>query len=648
MLGTEQQEPLYSDDAIEALYRDDFAEARVRDGLVAAYARQARLTRDGGQFAEGIICVAPIGDGRICEAKVVWDRDYGEQVLDVGPFADVTRRVAETLVYGPAFGPAYRSGLVQFLHHPIDGSYRMVTAQGEMRLKRFLQQRVVLFIPHNPGGRHEGEGVRIVLMWTAEVGPFVNNVHTRGSQWSRGRLLALFYCGRLHKLRVSNIPGELAFARLDDDTRLVLAPHASPEGGKPAQVEVQLVHVDILLGETTQRLGTCPIDADLAPDSLEQVIWTDGSGTLSRSWSQEPGREEPAEPGPVSARADRSAAPPTPRTAGTARLKVAPEVQEEQGPPHPAVVPLLIRYFGDLAEKSGVAKGLRNLVCRPGDGGEISPMMRACLRGVNLRGRGDALWRELEAAGDFTNVWHTRIRYYFLAQLECDSVVCRRCVNSTQRRLVFGEFCSLYSLGSRKLCVLYRTTPERVLAEWEASQAAGRGAAQEHHEPPPRAPPPPPPSTTPTAPASAPSAPTPTVRANTVDPVTPPPAVPHPPSMNEPPRPRPSSPTAVVAPSSDAPSFASDSHGDVAEPPPRQAPEPRSRSVAGQPEPPGPNPAKQTLPGPFRAPEPRPGPLTDEQPRFRRYYPSDDRKIEDIRDDDGDGDGTARGPPEER
>lgn len=633
-------------DELEQRYSRGFSEAR-GDGLPAAYASQARWTPDGFEFAEGFIAVVPIGDGKICEAKIIWDRTYGEQVLEVGPVADVMGRITEITLYGPAFGPAYQSGSVLFLHHPIDGSHRMVTAQGEIRLKRFLQHRVVLFIPHNPGNRREGEAIRIVGMSaSADVGQFVDTVHARGSQWSRGRSLAVFHRGRLHRLRVSNFPGELAFACLDGDTRLVLVPHAVSEGDMPAQVEVHLIRVDVLHGETTERLGICPIDADVVPDGPEQVVWSDGSGTAPSGRStQNHGGEEPAATRVgLSPRVHRSAVPP--RTAGTPGRKAAPEEQEEQGPPHPAIVPFLLRYFGDLAETPGVAKGLRGLVCRPGNGGEISPLMRACLRGVNLRGRGDAQWRELEAVGVFKNVWHTRVRYYLLAQLETQGIVCRRCVDSTQRLLAFGEFCSPYSLASTNLCALYRTTPERVLAEWEATQAE-RGNAHQRHEPTPPAPPPPSPSTAPTtghegAPTSAPSTPAtaPTMRESAVDPV------PTPPPSSEPPRAAPPS-TAVAAPFPNAPSSASDSCSDRTAPPPRQAPEPaRPHPAAGQPvSSPGPNPAQHS-PGTFRAHQP--GPLETGIPglRIRRFYPSDDSEIEDIRDDDDDG--PARGPPRKR
>jgi hypothetical protein len=524
--------------------------------------------------------IEPLGESY--EVTVVFQKDYGERVIERAPYVKLERLLSDLRTYGPTFGPVFRPGQEELkpVHFTTDDSLRLCTASGELRLKKFLTGRILMAVPHHPL-----TGLRLLDVWPADGATLGLNSELNGQEWCSGRFLAVRHRGRLHPFRASNLPGHLGVCRLDDGTHLVLVPHALPDGDGPALVALVRVHTLVF----STLLDVFPVDRDLLPDAPLQVVWCD--------------TPEPV-PGPQVHATPRSAARRAPRRSPQAPFT---EVTEEdvQGPPHPALVPLLARYLDDLAARDGVGLNLRQFLCRPAAGEAISPLMRALLRGASMHGRGGALWRQFESAGECKSAWHPRVHYYFLHELEDELILCRPCNNSNARVLPFGEFSRLDSPASRQLCEHYGYTPEQLLADWEAKNAATRSS-----DPPPPPPPPPPP-------------------------------------RHEPP------PDGAAAMASASPNGSKRGGEDVpvegsSSPDPQPPPGPSSppfsaRSTATTP-PPG------TVPGGgFRPPDPaRASPLEPEYLRFRPKYHADDGDIQDIVDEDDngdDGDGSPRGPP---
>lgn len=601
------------------------------DGQPEAYERLWRIEPDGYRHPEGRILVRRVAQrDDLCEATFVWPDGYGEVVFHRGTHGDLLLKLHEILLHGPAFCPTYKSRDHVPVHRfGADDSSRATVQQGELRLKRFFDNQLLLFIPSTAfaalgivGACSEQEG---------ELFEFL--VQSEGERWSRARPLALDFGGRWHKVRVSNFPNEIGFC-LVDEGRLVLVPREPAEGEGLTQVEIQLVHNEIVT-----QLDVVPIDHDLCPGSLEQVIWSDGSGA---PWSR-PGRT-PGSLGTAS-RVHQAAAPQS-----AARGWRAPRAPQSPGrgqrvpakgperPPHPAFVPLLARYFGELAEPAGLASDLRKQLGLPGEGEEISPLMCAAVRGVDVRGRGDALWSDLEAACGFKSRFHERTHYNLLTQLIEHGIICRPCADTTGRIFPWSEFSDPCAEAPRRLCAFFGTTPQRVLAEWEAGTRPGAAASGRTASPssPPSSPPPRPPFSRTSGSDSCESPPS----ASSQDRGRPP----APASGASRPETAPQAPT----PRESTPSPGAPEPHTAAPEPHAAAPEPHTAGIPAEAEPWDAGASVFGASWPLRPTE-RHDPLAAEHLRIRPRYTSDDDDIPDLDvedDDEDDGnDGSARGPP---
>lgn len=446
------------------------------------YQRLWRRDLDGYHHdTEGSVYMRPLAARPdLCEATFDWG--HGSAIFHRGTHFEYLAKLQEILWFGPGFSPAYN----RLEHVPVsecesDESVRATVPEGQFRLKRFFNQRLLLFIRAGV----EGNLGIVTCSVFPEEGDFELEAQGEGERWCDTRPLAVCFGGRLLKVRVSNFPNELGFCFVDGHVkgrRLVLVPLKPPEGAPLTQLEVVLVDDH----EPTQ-LGVVSIKQDLFPGTPEQVIWSDGAGTPWTRSGQTFGHG-----GSTSADSSGVAATPgahrtpTPASASASRASRTPQPpgpRESATPPHPAFVPLLVRYFGELAESGKTAVALRRELGLPGGAEEISPLMRAVEHGVDLRGRGHVLWSALEMACGFKSRFRERTHYNFLTRLQTDGIICRPCADTSGRILPLSEFGHPCAEAARRLCARFGTTPERVLDEWEV-----RSSRTTPPSPPPRPP----------------------------------------------------------------------------------------------------------------------------------------------------------------
>lgn len=425
------------------------------------------------RFRDGVIEVLTVG--RVTTAKVIWDQGYGERSLERGPYAFVHAQIGEILRHGPSFGPVHVPDreLLEFFAFASDRSFRATRPHGELRIKSFLDQSVLLFVPDG--------GFRLLYV-SDEPATLVRLAETYGAVWASlaGPRYAVRYQGKHCELRVSNLASELAFYEVDAQTRFSLRAHSLPVGEDiPAMAVLELVRD----GHAT-RLALVPF----GPDAKEVVIW-----------SEEQSRPSPAPPSPP---------PPEGRSvASTSAGSGTSGTSPAGGSVHPAVWALLERYVRWFAEQPGAAQCWRR---------EIAALLRAAERGTNVAGWGVALRRALERAGGFDVNSGPRAFCYWVKDLRDGGILVRPC-GKRRSEFVFAELRELNSLAVARLCAWAGVTLESLLDnDAGAASSPPPPEARENAAPPgrPSTPSPrstePPPTSTPTWPSSSSAAGTPT------------------------------------------------------------------------------------------------------------------------------------------
>jgi hypothetical protein len=354
------------------------------------------------RFADGVIEVRQADSG-LFRARVVWDHGHGERELTTeGPYTKIHAKIGQVLKDGPAFGPTYDASRgIRFVTFESDGSSRATVPEGEVRIKPFLGQFVIIFVPD--GG--------FQALAVAEDPDLLMRAGTDyGADWSTGPRFAVRFAGKHRELRVSNLAHELAFHRLDDDSILSLVPHSLPEDDRPATVALRLVR-----GDDVQHLAILPALSE------EVVIWSD---------------EQTASPG--------SSAPSAPPSLATTRSAPAASATtlSSGGFASEEVRELVVRYLHHRASVPGPAHYLRQ---------EISPLVLAIERGVDVRGWGHGLVRALERAGDFQLGWHMRTVNYWIKGFKDDGIIARPMAGSRTVEFPFGEFGNLNSIAVARL-----------------------------------------------------------------------------------------------------------------------------------------------------------------------------------------------------
>jgi hypothetical protein len=393
--------------------------------------------------------------GRVCTARIIWDHGYGERALERGPCTSVFAHIARIMRNGPTFGPVHEGDgdELRFVEFESDGSFRATRPHGEVRVKRFLDQYVLLFVP-------DGGFRAIHVSRDPDELKMVADVY--GPEWTScsGPRYAVRFGGRVRELHVSHNPSELAYHDIDEDTRFSLIPYSLPEGDRPAQAALYLFQAE----EKTQLLALVPIE----PTIRDPVIWSE---------------EQPAQPDPADRSRERqtgasppssSASPPEVEPAGSTAMP-------------PGLRALVARYLGDVAEKPGSGKEMRE---------QSEKLLRAVERGNNVSGWGAALRSAVERACDNTFVGSSRAFCYLVKALKDDRILARPWGRKCQ--LVFSELRHPDSPAIARLCQRYGAKPESVF-----------GTEVVDLPPPDRAPSPPvgrPPSTTPPAGAPTPAA----------------------------------------------------------------------------------------------------------------------------------------------
>lgn len=398
------------------------------------------------RFADGVVEVRTI-DG-ICTAKVIWRDGYGERALERGPYAFVHAQIGEILRHGPSFGPVHSPDRerLEFFRFTSDGSLRATRPHGELRVKAFLDQSVLLFVPDG--------GFRLLFVSEDRV-KLVQAAEIYGAQWASlaGPRWAVSYQGKHHELRVSNLASELAFCELDRRTRFSLRAHRLPEGDEPAVAALELVR-----GDHVTRLALVPFD----PESDVVVIWSDRQV------------DHPAPPPPSQAGPSPASPPGQTDSSGTTTPRsIAPAVL--------ALLEKYIRWFVGQPKHEGLRHS--------GDWRrQISPLLRAAERGVNVAGCGASFRRALERAGGFDAVSGQRAFCYWVKAFRDDGILVRAC-GPRRSVFVFEELCDLNSPAVAGLCAWAGVSVESL---------AGAGTVGDPSEPttdrpPPSAPPPSPP-----------------------------------------------------------------------------------------------------------------------------------------------------------
>lgn len=368
-----------------------------------AYSLRASAVEHEISFADGVIEVRRTASG-LFRARVIWDHGHGERELTTeGPYAKIHAKIGQILKDGPAVGPTYDASRgVRFVTFESDGSSRAAVPEGEVRIKPFLGQHVILFVP---------DGGFRALSVAEDPELLVRAGLDSGADWSSGPRAAVYFAGRHRELRVSNLAHELAFHRLDDDTILSLVPHSLPEDGRPAMVALRLVR-----GDDVQHLAILPALSE------DVVIWSD---------------EQVASSGPSVPRSNAAFRPPTTQFVGAGFA--TEEVRE-----------LLVRYLHECAAADGPAQDLRQ---------EISPLMLAIGRGVEVRGWGQTLRRALERAGDFRIDGHKRTFNHWVKALKTDGILARPLGDSRKVEFTFHEFSSLKSPAVARLYAWAKLEP---------------------------------------------------------------------------------------------------------------------------------------------------------------------------------------------
>lgn len=368
-----------------------------------AYSLRASAVEHEISFADGVIEVRRTASG-LFRARAIWDHGHGERELTTeGPYAKIHAKIGQILKDGPTVGPAYDGSRgVRFVTFESDGSSRAAVPEGEVRIKPFLGQHVILFVP---------DGGFRALSVAQDPELLVRAGLDSGADWSSGPRAAVRFAGKHRELRVSNLAHELAFHRLDDDTILSLVPHSLPEDGRPAMVALRLV-----CGDEVRHLAIFPA---LTEDA---VIWSD---------------EQVPSGGSAAPRATMGSRTPATQFPGSGF--VTEEVRE-----------LLVRYLHEHAAGDGPAQDLRQ---------EISPLMLAIERGVEVRGWGQGLRRMLERAGDFRIDGHKRTFNHWVKALKKDGILARPLGDSRKVEFTFHEFSSLNSPAVARLYAWAKLEP---------------------------------------------------------------------------------------------------------------------------------------------------------------------------------------------
>lgn len=387
----------------------------------------------------GTIEITEVENG--CAARFIWDDGYGEREIEEGPVAFVIERVLKLLRYGPAFGPVHQrseDGL-RWKAFAADVSERATRPHGEVRIKPFLGEFVLLFVPDG--------GFRLIAV---NMDPFMlrGMAATYGARWASlgAPRLAVEFEGKHRELQVSNFAGELAYLEVDERTKFSLVPHGVPEGDRPATAALYLVRDDV-----AELLAVVPID----PNAGEVVIWSDKRSSSSRSTS--------CDARPPTASAAASTGEDGTRNRVRAHAADAAASEPAAGPLHPGVRALLLRYLDAFASEPGLAKDLRE---------EISPhLMRGAERGANVAGWGMPLQRGLERACDFRSSAARRTFCYFVGALRRDGILVRPGTNPRKSEFVFAELRRLDSLAVAQLCAWAGVTVESLDARPQSPES---------------------------------------------------------------------------------------------------------------------------------------------------------------------------------
>lgn len=404
-----------------------------------------------------------------CVARFIWDDDYGEREIEEGPAPFVMARVFQILRRGPTFGPLHRHGEdgLRWKEFASDMSERATRPHGEVRIKPFLGQFALFFVPDG--------GFRPIAV-SKDLEMLQGMATTYGARWATlgAPRLAVRFEGKHRELQVSNFAGELAYVEVDDHTAFSLVPHSLPEGDRPAMAALYLVR-----DEDAELLSVLPID----PTADEVVIWSDERrvSSTSTSFAVQPSSTSAA----ASAGADDVPSP----------LRTPDVAAVATGPLHPTVRVLLDRYLAWFAAQPGFAKDLRE---------EISPhIVLGAERGANVAGWGSALQRGLERACNFKSSAGRRTFCYFVRALRRDGILVRPGTNPRKSEFVFAELRRLDSPAVAQLCAWAGVTVESLEARVQVAESAV--ASRVHATKP--APSSPPPGRTPpmTPPTSQPS-----------------------------------------------------------------------------------------------------------------------------------------------
>lgn len=391
------------------------------------------------RFGDGEIVVRSFGP--ICTARLVWAHRYGERALERGPCTSVFAHIARILRNGPTFGPVHQadSDTLRFVQFDSDDSFRATRPQGEVRVKPFLDEYVLLFVPDG--------GFRALLV-AKDPNELKLTAELYGPEWASctGPRYAVRFEGEHRELHVSNNPTELAYHEIDKHTRFSLRPHSLPDGDRPAQAALYLFRD----GEKTQLLALVPID----PTSHVSVLWSD---------------EQPV-------RSDRRTAPLPTSSVNPLQAEPAGSVAMP-----PGLQALVAQYLDEVAERPGDGKDMRS---------QAEKLLRAIERGRNVSGWGVPLRGALERACADKFVGSGRALGYLVKALKDDGILARPWGRKCQ--FVFAEFHRPDSPAVALLCQRYNVTPASVFGTGSPTVeplASRRAPSSPMGRPPPTTPP---------------------------------------------------------------------------------------------------------------------------------------------------------------
>lgn len=389
------------------------------------------------QFPDGEIEVRSFG--RLCTARIIWKNGYGERSLERGPCTSVFAHIDKILRNGPTFGPDHvvDDDELRFVEFESDESSRATRPHGEVRIKRFLDQYVLLFVPDG--------GFRLLAV-SKDPDELIKSAELYGPEWAScwGPHHAVRFEGRLRELHVSHNASELAYHEVDPYTRLSLRPYSVPDGDQPARVALYRMCART---EKAQLLGFISVD----PTDPEPVIWSEEQAARSEAGSGWRSGDRPTE-GPASS----SASPPGAEPAGSTSMS-------------PGLLALVAQYLGQVADRTDGGKEML---------AQSDKLLRAVERGENLSGWGPKLRSAVERACGCKFDGSPRAFNYLVKELKDDGILARPWGRKCQ--FLFAEFHRPDSPQITLLCQRLGVTPDSV-------SGTPRGATV---DPPPGSPPP--------------------------------------------------------------------------------------------------------------------------------------------------------------